>query len=64
MNEMEEFKVVVWADDDPHNAIEMEVKPMSGPDIELAATLLGCEPEQVNLCRHGEMDFYGVALKS
>lgn len=61
---MEDDKVIVWADGDTQNAIEMDVRPMSGVDIEAAAIRLGCEPEQVNQCAPGEVDAYGVSLKT
>lgn len=61
---MQVEKVIVWADGDTQNAIEMNVYQMEGVDIEAAADLLGCEFEQVCTCSHGQMDAYGVSLKT
>jgi hypothetical protein len=56
-------KAIIWADGAIDCAIEIDVPEMSGVDIEKAASLLGCDADQVNQCRPGEMDFYGVTLK-
>jgi hypothetical protein len=61
---MENNKRVVWAEGDTQNAIEMDVRPMEGVDIEVAASVLGCEVEAVNQCLPGEVDAYGVSLKT
>jgi hypothetical protein len=61
---MQDDKVIVWADGDTQNAIEMDVRPMSGVDIDLAAFMLGCEPGEVNQCSPDQLDIYGVSLKT
>lgn len=61
---MERETLIVWAEGDEQNAIEMNVRPMEGVDIEVAASLLRCGVEDVCQCSEGEMDAYGVSLKT
>jgi len=61
---MQDDKVIVWVDGDTQNAIEMDVSPMTGVDIEAAATLLGCDIEHVNQCSPDQLDAYGVSLNT
>jgi hypothetical protein len=61
---MDNATYIVWADGDTQNAIEMNVRPMEGVDIEAAASLLCCEVEAVNQCSPDQMDAYGVSLKT
>jgi hypothetical protein len=62
--ESDTWTLIVWAEGDEQNAIEMNVRPMCGVDIELAASLLNCGLDAVNQCSLGEMDAYGVSLKT
>jgi hypothetical protein len=57
-------KLIVWAEGDTQNAIELRCDPMGPLDVEAAADALGCEIDQVNFCAPGEMDAYGVSLKT
>ena len=55
--------IIVWADGQTQNALEIEVFEGDPLDVDFAATKLGCEFEQVNQCSPGEMRAYGVALR-
>ncbi len=56
-------KMIIWADGDVLNGQEIELSPFDGLDVDFAAKRLGCDPSEVNFCRPGEMDAYGVTLK-
>ena len=57
-------KLIIWADGQTQQAAELAIDPREGFDVEGAADLLGCEVDQVNSCKPGEMSAYGVSLAS
>jgi hypothetical protein len=51
---------IFWADGKTQSAIQTN----ADTDLEIIAGDLGCEVDQVNQCAPGEMDAYGVSLKT
>lgn len=56
---METQKMIIWADGDKLNAIEVD----ADTELESCANLLNCDVDAVNSCTVGQMGYHRVSLR-